>query len=109
MYKTNGFTLIEIIIVTAILGIVTVIGLQSVNRLTIVAKEKVCDINRKQVGGLYPIYIESRGHSDALFSQFIEAYRLKLCPADGDFTYVEGEVKCNIHHDEEEEEAVPFL
>lgn len=47
--KPNGFTLIEIITVIAILGIVTAIAIQRVNTLTIVAKKRVCAINRKQI------------------------------------------------------------
>lgn len=115
--KSDGFTLIELIVVIAILGIIAVIVIQRLFGLKNIAEERVCVANRKTVERMYATFlIENRiGHMESIFNQFLIDHVDEVCPAGGVIRYEEGKLKCSIHEDAEpsDEEApgeeVPWL
>ncbi|MBM7661731.1 hypothetical protein JOC85_002534 [Bacillus mesophilus] len=82
-------------------------------------KEEVCLYNLQIIERDYDrdLALSNREHSDMLFNQRLEGYGDRICPLDGVVVYVDGEVQCSVHgneegHDESEEEEdsnVPFL
>jgi len=51
-------------------------------------------------------------HSDVLFLEFIKQFE-DTCPVGGSYSFVDGEVVCDLHHSEDVDESddggVPFL
>ena len=68
--KNRGFTLIEIIVVIAILAILSAIAVPRFIGYTDATKEQVCNMNCKTIERAYEIYLESEEleHSDTLFN-----------------------------------------
>ena len=111
--RRKCFTLIEVIVVMAILGILSVIAMPRVTRLIYMVEERVCYSNCGRAARNYNTHLASLGevHSDPLFSQFILEYEGKICPSDYIVTYDNSEVKCSFHNveDDGEEGEVPYL
>lgn len=117
-FNSNGFTIIELILVISILVIIGLIAIPKYKGYREKAKKQVCKINRLQLERMYEMYltIEELEHSEDLFTQYLHEYDEKICPDNGDINYVEGKVKCSKHdknedteNDEKEDESVPFL
>jgi prepilin-type N-terminal cleavage/methylation domain-containing protein len=115
--KSGGFTLIELVVVIAILGIVATVTVPRIIGFTSMAKESVCVANRKTLERMYSVFLVEKDidHVDSIFNQFIIDDFDEVCPAGGIIRYEDGEVKCSVHEDEDppEEEApgeeVPWL
>ncbi|MDC3423490.1 prepilin-type N-terminal cleavage/methylation domain-containing protein [Aquibacillus sp. 3ASR75-11] len=115
--NSKGFTLLEIMVVLAILGILVVIVVPSVIGTKEKAEQEVCRANRVQLERWYESYLVSEGieHTDEMFVQYLQDYGKNICPAKGEIRYVNGKVECSIHSsdgdgsNENEEEVVPFL
>ena len=119
--KSGGFTLMELIVVVAILGIITAIAVPRLSGFKSIAEERVCAANRKTVERMYSAFLGENdiGHEDSLFDQFIIDNFDKICLAGGVISYEEGKVKCSVHvggneveedeEDEEPGEEVPWL
>jgi prepilin-type N-terminal cleavage/methylation domain-containing protein len=116
--NSKGFTLVEVIAVIAILGILAGIAVPSVIGLIEEARKDVCDANVLQLERVYERYLalESVEHSEFVFEQYLLDYDVSLCPIGGDISYLDGEVRCSVHHgdddgegSEEQEVSVPFL
>ncbi|MDN5291559.1 MAG: hypothetical protein PWQ06_1798 [Anaerophaga sp.] len=116
--KSGGFTLIELIIVIAILGIIVAIAVPRLSGFKSMAEERVCAANWKTVERMYTAYLVKNDidHEDSVFNQFVIENFDEVCPTGGVISYVGGEVKCSVHDDgnegDEEEppgEEVPWL
>lgn len=114
--KSDGFTLVELIIVIAILGIITAVAVPRLTGFKSMAEERVCYANRKTVEKMYSAFLLENDHEDNIFNQFIIENFDEVCPVDGVISYVDGKVKCGVHEDgsesDEDEgpgEEVPWI
>ena len=112
-YSDEGYTLIELILVVGITGVLTSIGVPTVGRYVKSVKERVCEMNILELQKGYEIYLELEGveHSRVTLQDYLSQYEVEVCPAGGEVRYVEDEIKCSQHSEEEaeEDEDVPYL
>jgi Tfp pilus assembly protein PilE len=83
------------------------------------ATQKVCNVNCLQLERMYHVYLlmENKDHTAYVFDEFLQKYEKNLCPANGDIKYVNGNVRCMLHSedegngndDDEDDGSVPFL
>lgn len=102
--KSDGFTLVELIVVIAMLGIIAVIAVPRVTGIKSMAEEKVCDANRKIVERMYSAFLLENGHGESASTQFLIENFDEICPAGGTISYEDGKVKCSLHDDIRDEE-----
>lgn len=116
--KSEGFTLIELVVVIAILGMLALVAVPRVAGITGKAHESVCEANLKTIERLYSALLVENNldHEESLFNQFLSDHFDEVCPDGGIISYEDGEVKCSEHegdvHDDEEDESgeeVPWL
>ncbi len=116
--KSNGFTLIELIVVMGILGIVAAVAVSRLIGFKSKAKDGVCTANQKTVERMYSAYLleNDMDYSDSIFNQFLVENFDEICPAGGVISCEDGKVKCSVHdsesegeEDEESGAEVPWL
>lgn len=113
--KSDGFTLIELIVVIAILGIIAAIAVPRLAGFKSRAEERVCAANRKTVERLYSSFLLENEYGESAFNQFIIENFDEVCPVGGVITYEDEKVKCSLHEDASDEEdespgdEVPWL
>jgi len=100
----KGFTLIELIVVIAIMGILMAIAIPVYSSYRDLAMQRVCETNRITVEKSYNIVLLENEQTDSMFDQFLIENFDECCPAGGSYSYVDGTVICNKHREENEEE-----
>jgi prepilin-type N-terminal cleavage/methylation domain-containing protein len=117
----SGFTLVELILAIAILGILTAIGIPRMFDLAEKTQRATCLANRAQLERFYNVYLDSEEleHKASLFDRItIEYFDGKdICPKKGIISFVEGNLTCSIHMEEDQTdqddqdngEEVPYL
>ena len=116
--KSGGFTLVELIVVIAVLGIIAALTFPRLIGLKSKAEESVCAANLKSVERMYSAFLDENeiNHEDSIFNQLLIDNYDEICPTGGVIKYEDGKVKCSVHEvgnksDEEESpgDEVPWL
>ncbi|MGD6991127.1 prepilin-type N-terminal cleavage/methylation domain-containing protein [Sutcliffiella horikoshii] len=109
--RNEGLTLVEILAVVVILAAVAVPSVLGHIKKT---EAGVCEVNSSEVGKIYhqELALEDKDHSDVEFTSFLLKHDDYVCPINGTYQYIDGEVECSVHGEVEETEDegdVPFL
>ena len=112
----NGFSLVELIVVIAIIAILASVTVPYFICYIEMAKKEVCNANCLQVERMYETYLvmEELEHSDVIFIEYLYENGENICPDHGDITYLDGKVQCSKHDRDNGSESdddgdVPFL
>ncbi len=110
--KNNGFTLIEIIVVVAILGTLMSVAVPKFTWVINHVEKQVCYANCLQLERLYhkDLILKDREHSEIIFSTFLNEQIDDACPGGGEVVYIDGKVKCKLHNEVDgDDETVSYL
>lgn len=117
-FYNKGFTLVELLVVMAILAILASIAVPIYVCYLERAAKEVCNANCLQVERMYHIYLlmENKEDTNNVFDEFLQNYEETICPDNGDIKYEKGKVRCILHsedeangNDDEDDGSVPFL
>ena len=108
MKNNKGFTLVELIIVVAILGIIAVIATPRLIGFKSMTEEKVCLSNRKTVERMYNAFLIGKDiNVENAFNQFLIENFDETCPVGGIITYQNVKVNCGVHQEDKSNEDEP--
>ena len=116
--KSDGFTLIELIVVIAVLGTLAAVAVPRLAGFRSKAEESLCNANVKTVERMYSAFLVENDidHEENIFNHFVLDNFDEVCPAGGVISFEDGKVKCSVHgggrkgeEDEEPGEEVPWL
>lgn len=117
LFNKKGLTLIELLAVLVVISILVIIASLSLVSIIEKANSDVCYTNRIALEQSYEMYLtlENQNHNDEMFKVHTREFNGKLCPENGEVTYLDGKVICNVHSGEEHEyneigePEVPYL
>jgi prepilin-type N-terminal cleavage/methylation domain-containing protein len=113
--RNSGFTLVELIVVIAIIGVLIGGAAPSINGIIEYINRLKCNRNCQMVEQMYEMHLQLNEieHSDMRFYQFLDKCNVEICPGNGDILYFDDEVTCNVHSTktkaDEPGDEVPFL
>lgn len=110
--ENNGLTLIEIIVVIAILGIFMSIAVPKFTWVINHAEKQVCYANCLQLEMMYhtDLILKDSEHSEIIFSTLLNEYVGDICPGGGEIVYIDEKVKCKLNNEVYgDDETVPYL
>jgi prepilin-type N-terminal cleavage/methylation domain-containing protein len=87
----NGFTLVEIMIVVAIIGMLAAIAIPNFVKARNTAQANACIANMKQVEGGIQMWALEKGKKDsdapvaAEIAEYVKGKKIPTCPAGGDY------------------------
>ena len=84
----KGFTLVEIMIVVAIIGLLAAIAIPNFVKARQTAQQNACIANLKQIEGAKQIWALDGGSGTPTWGDLVDTYikRQPSCPAGGDYT-----------------------
>ena len=105
MLRRKGFTLVEIMIVVAIIGLLAAIAIPNFVRARTTAQTQACIANLKQIEGAVQVYLLDKGGTvgaivwggtagTGLVPDYIK--RQPTCPAGGTYTINTDPPTCNV-------------
>jgi len=85
----KGFTLVEIMIVVAIIGLLAAIAIPNFVKARTTAQKQACIANLKQIEGARQIYALDTGNTAAAVGDIVPDYikRAPTCPGNGAYAY----------------------
>lgn len=104
MKNSKGFTLLELIVVIAIMGILAVVSVPTLTQYINRSKVGVCEANRQEFLHSFIVY-QSSGDTTGSLEQAIagtvpemltDKNNLK-CPSGGTYSVVNGSIVCSVH------------
>jgi type IV pilus assembly protein PilA len=117
----KGFTLIELMVVIAIIGILVVIAVLIYNNHINKTRQLVCETNRQQLLRQFNVELVAANNIDTpnAFEEFLKIFMIKygnnICPSGGDIDYADKKFTCTMHSkfenssDDEDDGSKPYL
>lgn len=97
----KGFTLVELMVIIAIVGILVALGSPSFKGYIERTNYKVCQANCAQMVRLFHTLVNEDENRASKFIEFKNEYG-EMCPSDGEIIYKNGKVICLLHFDNDE-------
>lgn len=107
MRKNSGFTLVEMLVVVAIIAILVAVAIPTFNSQLDKARETACKANRRSLYAVMSVNYMTDEYP-SLSSAFIDLYSLHSaeykCPSEGTYTWADngdgtGRIVCSVHDD----------
>lgn len=97
--RKSGFSLVEVVIAIAIIGIIATIAVPRWAQYRSLAEERVCITNLKTLERLYIDFLLDSEHDINVLNQFFVENFNTVCPTGGLISFKEAKVMCSVHKD----------